>query len=430
MQIARATYANKYRAMFRYSKDKVTVLSVLDTRRPKSDGKYPIKIQVCFARKQKYYSTSKTMTPEEWRKMPTSKAHYIVGIREDVEASFNIIRDAVKDLTDAGCFSFTALNTRLSGAMTGTINTAFVARIEAFRNAGQIGSAYIAKTALLAFERFAGKEIPFSDVTPTWLQRYENYEKGRGLRQTTISIYLRQLRTIMYEARTEGVIKESDNPFGKGKFSIKGGEGRKMALTIEQIGKMARYSGDATLEKYRDYWMFLYLCNGINVADLARLKFKNMYDGEISFVRRKTERTSSTRKEIRVIVTEPMRDIIRRRGNSPEPENFIFPILSGKEKDEEHIRSRCAEFTYLTNKYTSKLGEMLGIGKITTYTARHSFATVLKRSGTNIAYISEALGHSDLKTTENYLACFEREEREKNAMLLTDFPECPPADNE
>ena len=67
------------------------------------------------------------------------------------------------------------------------------------------------------------------------------------------------------------------------------------------------------------------------------------------------------------------------------------------------------------------IGKALGIDHISTYTARHSFATVLKRSGANIAYISESLGHQDLKTTENYLASFEREEREKNADLLTKF---------
>ena len=67
------------------------------------------------------------------------------------------------------------------------------------------------------------------------------------------------------------------------------------------------------------------------------------------------------------------------------------------------------------------IGEALFIGNITTYTARHSFATVLKRGGANIAYISESLGHSDLKTTEAYLASFDREEREKNANLLTQF---------
>lgn len=64
----------------------------------------------------------------------------------------------------------------------------------------------------------------------------------------------------------------------------------------------------------------------------------------------------------------------------------------------------------------------LGIpDNITTYTARHSYASTLKRSGANIAYISESLGHNDLSTTEHYLASFEREEREKNAQLLTQF---------
>ena len=64
------------------------------------------------------------------------------------------------------------------------------------------------------------------------------------------------------------------------------------------------------------------------------------------------------------------------------------------------------------------VAEALGINHISTYTARHSFATVLKRAGANIAYISESLGHKDLKTTENYLASFEKEERQKNAELL------------
>jgi integrase len=54
--------------------------------------------------------------------------------------------------------------------------------------------------------------------------------------------------------------------------------------------------------------------------------------------------------------------------------------------------------------------------------ARHSYATVLKRTGkVNIAYISETLGHSDLKITENYLADFEIDERRKNAALLINF---------
>ena len=79
------------------------------------------------------------------------------------------------------------------------------------------------------------------------------------------------------------------------------------------------------------------------------------------------------------------------------------------------------DLTKRINKRMKLIGEAVGIDGISTYTARHSFATVLKRSGANIAFISESLGHNDLKTTEHYLASFEKEERQKNANLLTKF---------
>jgi hypothetical protein len=115
-----------------------------------------------------------------------------------------------------------------------------------------------------------------------------------------------------------------------------------------------------------------------------------------------------------------MQRIIDSWGNPPTPDSYIFPVLVGNESA--LVQKRKTQYlTRAINKRMAAVGEKLGIGHISTYTARHSFATVLKRSGANIAYISESLGHSDLKTTENYLASFEREEREKNAKLLTEF---------
>ena len=194
-----------------------------------------------------------------------------------------------------------------------------------------------------------------------------------------------------------------------------------MALTLEQIGQIARYDdGSEATAKYRDYWLFLYLCNGINVADFVRLRYRNIVNGEICFVRQKTEHTTKTRKEIRVIIVPQMQTVIDRWGNMPAPDNFIFPVLDGTE-DAMRRKLKTLYLTRAINKRMHAIGEALGIGNITTYTARHSFATVLKRAGANIAYISESLGHQDLKTTENYLSSFEREERVKNAELLTKF---------
>ena len=407
--------------MFKYTKDSVSVFTVLDTRRPKSDGKYPVKVQVGFARKQKYYTTSKTLSVEEWRKLPTTKLRSLVQVREEIEARFNIVRDFVRDLTDAGNFSFYTLNMRLNGATAGTINTAFEAKIERLKQAERVGTMWVYKTTLNSIERFAGKSIPFSDVTPKWLQEYENHQREIGRNTTSISITMRTLRAIISEAKHCGIIRPVDDPFNKGKYEIKNGHGRKLALTLEQIGQISRYDdGTETTAKYRDYWLFLYLCNGINVADFVKLRYRDIVDGEICFVRQKTERTTKTRKEIRVAVVPQMQAIIDRWGNTPAPNNFIFPILDGSE-DAVQSHAKTIAATGLINKRMRMIGEQLEIGNISTYTARHSFATVLKRAGANIAYISESLGHQDLKTTENYLASFEREEREKNAALLTNF---------
>ena len=215
--------------------------------------------------------------------------------------------------------------------------------------------------------------------------------------------------------------KDAQYPFGRGRYEIQAGEGRKLALTLEQIGQIANYEdGTEATTKYRDYWLFLYLCNGINVADFVKLRYRDIVNGEICFVRQKTERTTKTRKEIRVVVTERMQAIINRWGNPSRPDSFIFPILDGQE-DAMRRKMKTLYITRAINKRMKEVGEQLGIGNISTYTARHSFATVLKRAGTNIAYISESLGHQDLRTTENYLASFEREERIKNAELLTKF---------
>jgi integrase len=115
-----------------------------------------------------------------------------------------------------------------------------------------------------------------------------------------------------------------------------------------------------------------------------------------------------------------MQQIMARWGNKNKASSYIFPYLNDANTDAKK-NNIIAAIIKRINKHTKRISATLGLPNITTYTARHTFATVLKRSGANIAYISEALGHSDLKTTENYLASFETEERKKNALLLTNF---------
>lgn len=408
--------------MLEYSKDGITVASYLDTRRKRNDGRYPLKIRVTYARKCAYYPTGKNLTPAEWRALPRTKTKEATATRRDVENSYNHIRKIVEDLAMRGAFSLDALNIRLRGAIATTINEAFRYKIDELYHKGTIGTMQNYQCVLNCIERYAGKRIPYNAVNTSWVNRYAEYLKNKDLSQATISIRLRTLRAIMNDALRLGVIRPSDYPFGKGKFEIRNGAGRKIAITIEQIGLISRYEDELhpAYMKYRDYWLFLYLCNGINVADFMRLRYSDIINGEIYFKRKKTINTSRTLKDIRVIITEPMREIIKRWGNPQHSNSYIFPHLKG---DETPLEVRCKTQTLirLINRAMKHIADELDLPHISTGTARHSFATVLKRSGANIAYISESMGHSSQRTTENYLASFEQDERKRNAELLTKF---------
>ena len=408
--------------MYNYAKDGITVASILDTRKSKKTGLFPVKVRVTYLRDRKYYSTGKELGVEAWDKLSNNKSRAATELKASIENSFNIVRDIVDELASDAAFSFGELNLRLGRGAGQTINAAFVARMKQMKEDGHIGNMKMYETILKGLERFAGANIRFDAVTPDWLRKYDKFLLTEGKARATISMHMRTLRAIINEAKRCGIVRESNYPFGKGRFEIQEGEGRKLALTLEQIGKIAAFEdGSQATARYRDYWLFLYFCNGMNVVDFIQLKYRNVIDGEICFIRQKTKHTTKKQKEIRAIVIPQMQAIIDNWGNAPRSNNYIFPVLLPEDTDAERIFSKKNHFTRALNKRMKIIGMALGIENITTYVARHSYATVLKRSGANIAYISESLGHNSLQTTETYLASFEKEERQKNAALLTQF---------
>lgn len=407
--------------MYRDSKDGITVLTILDTRRPKVSGLYPVKIQVVHKRLQKYYSTGKELTENDWKKLPETRAAELSKVRNSIKNSYDIVLKNIEELAYKGEFTFDALNLRLGKATGDTVNTALKAKIAQLKTEERIGTMLYYDGVLKGIEIFAGTKIEFETMTIEWLRRYEKFML-KDKNHTTVGIHMRGLRAMMNEAKKAGLIKETQYPFGKDKYVIQTGESKKKALTLEQIGRVVSFTdGLETTDRYRDLWFFMYLCNGINCADLIKLQYKNIVDGEICFVRQKTELTTKTRKEIRAMITPEIQAILNKWGTPHKrPNDFIFPYIDGTESAEKR-KKLTKDLTKRINKRMKIIGSAVGIDGISTYTARHSYATVLKRSGANIAYISESLGHNNLKTTESYLASFEKEEREKNANLLTNF---------
>ena len=407
----------------------VSTAIILDKRIQKKDGTYAVKLRLTFNREQKYFPLGKHLTVENWEKVqeenPRNKE-----LKRLKHLFAEIEKKAIRLIDEMEIFSFQTFEKKFNQKPTSTTDVlaAIDAKKEFLQSANRLNSADSYKCAHSSFTQYIEtlhrKKLKYSDITPEWLEQYEKWMIERGSSPTTIGIYLRNLRTIINQAIDEGRYQREFYPFGKRKYQIPNGKNTKKALTIEQIKLIVDYIPETEAEaKAKDLWLFSYLCNGVNVKDIARLQYKNVSKRHITFVRAKTERSTKTsRKEILIVRMPEIDTIIKKWGTKPvEPSTYIFGIISADDTPEKEL-AKIKQATKTINNYMKEMGKKLEIDlKLTTYTARHSFATVLKRSGAPIEFISESLGHKDLKTTENYLDSFEDDLRESYQKQLLNF---------
>lgn len=267
--------------------------------------------------------------------------------------------------------------------------------------------------------------LTFEEITPEFLLAFEKHMRGIGLSTSTVGIYMRNIRSIFNKAITqEKVISAEAYPFGRGKYSPPSSINTKKSLKMEDIGKIFNYIGVSEIEQWaKDMWIFIYLGNGMNIKDLAYLKYKNIQDGEIKFIRAKSKNSIKEKeKRITIVLTDEMNLIIDKWGNKNKGENeYIFDLLKKGASIIEDYKAK-EQAVKTINKYLKRIAENLHLSrKPTTNFARHSYATVLKRAGIPIEMISEQLGHTTVKTTEIYLDSFEKEQRKETVKHLTAF---------
>ncbi len=418
----------------------ITIATILDTRLQKERDCYPIKYRLIFQRKLCYYKAGFDMSLDEWQRLPKTKDKTLITTRRLIENGFNSIVENVIELVDDNKFSFENLNNRLGKGNTSDIFELFNNKINKLKENGKIGTAewyYYSSKSLLKFinndnilnrkkkrneisPEYSINTLNIKSITPDFLEQYEEWLLDCGKKYTSISMFMRGLQAVLNDAITLGIITKNQYPFGKGKYERPEGEGRKLALDLDEINKLMNAPVVSDYEKRsRDLFYFSYLCYGININDLLRLKYSNIIDGEIFYFRAKTKSKSKKKTEIKAPLLPQMETIINKWGNTDRsPQNFIFPFFNNTNTPIEE-KTTTKSLIKLMNDNLKAIGKRVGIDKISTYTARHSFATVLKRSGVGVEFISESLGHSDLKTTENYLASFGKDVRKKNSEFLT-----------
>lgn len=403
---------------------KAEAVLYLDTLRPLKGGKCSVKIKITFNRKRKYVSTGIEILPEMYDSIfPAPGKKRTLEQRETYIKLNTILTKAQEVINGLEVFTFYGFEEAFfeQRNIHDSVSFAFDRHIEELTIENRLGTAESYRSAKKSLEEFK-KGLTFSEITPSLLKKYEKAMLLKGKSFTTIGIYIRSLRTIYNQQN----IDKSLYPFGEGekKYSIPTGKNIKKALTIEEVAKIYNYSApeNSTKEMAKDYWLFLYLSNGMNLKDFCLLKWSNIEGNELKYYRAKTHRRTERKsdKTIQVALKPETFDIISKWGQpSISKDLFMFPHLKPG-MNEEQIRAIVRQLTKTINKYMKRIAFELGINKeVTTYFARHSFATVLKRSGTNIAMISELLGHSSVTVTQNYLDGFEKEQIQKETDVLT-----------
>ena len=401
---------------------------VLDERRAKNNGLYPVKLRITYDRKQKYYPTPHSLSKMEFEKIKNGERLKIEekALKNKVFDFEKKASDIISDMLFFDWDEFDKKYIENRGAKE-FIKVAYEQRIEELTLNEQIGTASQYTSAIKSLENFLPNS-KFTSFTPQILQNYERFMIDKGRSKSTISMYLRSLRCIYNNAIANNYILPNLYPFRKNiherdKYEIPESKNIKKSLNKAELEKIFNYKckPNSIREKARDYWVFIYLTNGLNVKDLMLLKYGNITDNTTQFIREKTKRQKKE-KTITAIIHPISKSIIDKWGNkNKESEQYVFNELTGKESSKRQFKLK-QQLTHVINDNMKEIAKELGIkSTITTMVARHSFATMLKRSGKNQALIGEMMGHSSAKTTQNYFASFENEAIEDASNALTDF---------
>lgn len=294
-----------------------------------------------------------------------------------------------------------------------TENNGFVSfTLNLIKELNQVGKHRTAETymtTLNSFIRFRkGKDVLLEEVDSSLMMKYESFLKSTGICPNTTSYYMRNLRAI-YNRAVEKDLTVQRSPF---KYVYTGIDKTvKRAIPLEEIRRLRELdlTKSPSLAYARDIFMFSFYTRGMSFIDMAFLRKKDLQNGILSYRRQKTGQQLFIKWE------KPMQEIINRYDT--QGSLYLLPIIRDLEADG---RKQYKKTAHLVNLNLKKLGMQLGLSiPLTTYVARHAWASIAKSKNVALSVISEAMGHDSENTTRIYLASLDTSLVDKaNSLIL------------
>ena len=360
---------------------------------------------IIHQRKLRWISTDYHVYPEEWN---ARKSSVIVSNSNNRQAHLQLIQSQIdwemkqmqciihdKEM-DGVSYSVDDLANEIQQLPTSqSVFTFFRKQIAKKEQMQCVGTKNNYTNAVNRFIEFRNqKDLTFSQMTADMMEMYQAWLWNRGVGQNTVSFYLRTLRTLHHKAVEAGQATSNDIFAHVQTANVRTAKRAISIKDIRNIEKLELQIG-SSIDKARDLFLLSFYLRGMAFVDMAFLKKSDLKCGMVSYNRRKTHQN------LNIEWIKPMQAIIDKYAEQTKDSPYILPILTGKETSP-YTQYRKVE--YNTNYNLKKIGKMIGLKiPLTTYVARHTWASIALHMNIPIATISEGMGHNSYKTTQIYL---------------------------
>ena len=385
---------------------------ILRENRVSKDGKAPLALRFTHERTTKLVALGLSVEPHYWDRnaeMLTADCPERAALQTRIDSTMLEYQKRIKRLEALEIvINFDNLFERNPKCAPQFVDAYFERQIEQMRRAGKINTAIKYAATRSSLGKFHPARFRFEDITPKFLNDFAVFLHGEGNQPNSIATKFSVLKAVYNKAVADKIFICKENPFAAYKVGKHWTQTRKRAVHKEDVQRLTDAELPATRSPYtelaRDIFLFSYFSAGINFKDIATLRYGDMEGDRIFYRRHKTGKQMNCR-----LMPQARQIIAKYRREDAVSEDYVFPILDRHiHRTEQQIHNRVHKVLTSVNRELKLWSERLGLTtKLTTYVARHTFATVLKRSGVSVALISESLGHSDLSTTQIYLDSFE-----------------------
>jgi integrase len=440
-----------------HKEGKATVKVVYYTSNTLADGSHPFFLRITKDRKRKYIATGLSLHPKYWnadkkevrKSYPEPGRNKLLKKLAEWETKYSDAADTLAEADeqhDAPAVAAKAIEGRKAARRVKLI--AYCDELSAgYTKTGQSGNAIVYRDLGNQLAKFIAAEnnaptpptgrgqaeartawlsshdIPLDRVTVPFCQEWEQTLRATGASDNTLSNRFRTLRAVLNQAIAGGLLKASAYPFARivaekhkfqvGKFDV---STAKRAVSRDELRCLEALAPATDRHRLaKDVFLFSFYAGGINFVDLAQLRWRDLsgeapetgHPQRLNYVRQKTGGKFSLR------LLAPAAAILAqyRPLTRATPASYVFSILDEvRHSTLAQVNNRLHKMLGQVNKDLKELGELAGIATpLTTYVARHSFATTLRMSGAGTAVISQAMGHKSEAVTAVYLDSFASE---------------------